>query len=758
MFKEDKAINTLSEDLLGRIKFSRHISNSILSWGGQESLVIGIYGHWGSGKSSVINLVKEEIRNVEHANKPTIIEYNPWEFTQQERIAEHFFNEIAKELKHNGSGKKDKEIALKFKKLSSVISFLPSPAYFLLKWIVVSSVLTISGLVSHYFSQVELITSVLIWVASLSWIALGILKILGTIFGNISQLFEIQSQINEKSNVRLKLEISELLRSRDNKLFIIMDDIDRLSAEEIRKLFALIRSNADFPNVFYLLAFDRKIVENCLTEGNEIRGREFLEKIVQVPFEIPHVGKTTLRKIFLKEMDAFLSNYPIIIDRFFGVNDSYWANVYYSGIENLFGSLRGVRRYLNSFRFNFTQLLEGEIIEVNPIDLMVLEAIRIFEPDYYEFMKTNEHIFTLLGQIKSYVNPKIDRKESFQRSLLIIKSENNRLCIEGLIRKLFPQIDGFYTHTTYSNYKSSWFADLHICSPQRYGRYFTLLPGAEDDELSEVQIQSILSNVSNYEKLMKSFGALIDIGKFRLALEQLNNYTSDERYFNINNFKALATALFDIMEEIEKIEDDLFDFGPDLEVYRILIQILKRSEEKEQNFLFLREAILSSIGITCSVYIVSLLFEKDENKKLDMPIDEDKVLLLQDLCVSKIIENKDLLLKSRRFTETLYRWKEWGDPEDVKNYIEEIINDFEKLIIFLNQFTAISRVFGSGDVVGIKTKGFQLKVLKNFADTIEIEKKVKSVMLENPKLYEANSEVLELFLKAQRNFILETRN
>ncbi len=320
MFKEDKAIETSSDDLLGRTKFSKHISNSILSWRGQESLVIGIYGQWGSGKSSVINLVKEEIISSDQANKPTIIEYNPWEFTQQERMSEHFFNEIAKELKHKANGKKDKEIALKFKKLSHVISFLPSPSNFLLKWIAVSSVVTISGLFSHYFSPIELITSVLMWVAGLAWVAFGIVKVLGMIFGNVAEFFEIESQINEKSNARLKLEISELLRSRNKKLFIIMDDIDRLSADEIKKLFALIRSNADFPNVIYLLAFDRKVVENCLGEGKRISGKEFLEKIVQVPFEIPHVGNTTLRKIFMKEMKVFLSNYPNIINRYLHVS------------------------------------------------------------------------------------------------------------------------------------------------------------------------------------------------------------------------------------------------------------------------------------------------------------------------------------------------------------------------------------------------------------------------------------------------------
>ncbi|UZN08167.1 KAP family NTPase [Leptospira santarosai] len=756
MFKEDKAINTSSEDLLGRTKFSRHISNSLLSWGGQESLVIGIYGHWGSGKSSVINLVKEEILNSNHANKPTIIEYNPWEFTQQERLAEHFFNEIAKELKHKGSGKKDKEIALKLKKLSHIISFLPNPSYILYNWIIfTSSFVTVAGLVSYYISWAQFITPFLTGTAILSWVALGFLKVLGKIFGGVSEILDIESQISEKSNSRLKKEISELLRKRKNKLLIIMDDIDRLSADEIRKIFGLIRGNADFPNVIYLLAFDRKIVEKSLGESNEIDGREFLDKIVQVPFGIPHIRIPTLRKIFLKEIDAFLTNYPDIQNRFFGVNQTYWAYIYLSGFEDLLGNLRRIQRFLNSFRFNFTQLLNGGILEVNPIDLIAIEAIRIFEPDYYEFMKKNGNIFTSLIESKYDTISTDNRKVNFERSLLLIKDKKNRSNIEGLIRRLFPLIDAIYTNTTYSDYQPFWFSDLHICSPDRFDRYFTLLPGNEEDELSELQIQNILSNLSNHERLTECFDDLIETGKFKTALEQLQNYTSNEIYVDIKNLKVLATTIFDAIEKIDAIEEDVLNFEPDLDVYVILIQILKRSDNKDNNYIALRDAIRNSQGISCPIYIVSTLSKKDADRSYDNPIEDDKILSLQNLCASKIKENRKTLLQRRCFKQTLYHWKEWGDPTDVREYVAEITNNFENLLVFLGKFVELSGTFGTGGMVGPKMREFQLSRLKDFADTFEIEKKLKSIEVENPKLYKINLEVIEFFMKSQEKDKLE---
>jgi len=61
MFIYDKPIETEKDDFLGRKRFSQHLGKALLDWKEKESLVIAIYGEWGSGKSSVINLASESI-------------------------------------------------------------------------------------------------------------------------------------------------------------------------------------------------------------------------------------------------------------------------------------------------------------------------------------------------------------------------------------------------------------------------------------------------------------------------------------------------------------------------------------------------------------------------------------------------------------------------------------------------------------------------------------------------------------------------
>ncbi|MCH5434346.1 KAP family NTPase, partial [Leptospira interrogans serovar Canicola] len=466
----------------------------------------------------------------------------------------------------------------------------------------------------------------------LSWLILFALKGIRKVLMSISDYFEIESKLNDKSNATLKSEISLLLSRREAKLLIIVDNLDRLTGEEIRKMFAVIRANSDFPNVIFLLAFDRTAIEKSLEGENGISSREFLEKIVQVSFEIPYVGISTLRRILLTEIESLISNYPKIKNRFFGENNANWANVYYSGFEELFTSLRNIRRYMNNFRFNFTHLLNEDILKVNPIDLIALEAIRIFEPDYYDFMKVHDYVFISLGSYRYDLSTKDERKENFENSLSIVQNEKNRSSVERIVRRLFPQIDGLYTNTTYSNRESSWFSNLNICSPDRFGRYFTLLPGYDESELTELQIQTVLKSFSNLEMLEKVFDDFLEERKFRLLLDQLQNYTSDEHYIKITDLKNLSIALFNALEKLEKIEDDLYTFGPDSVVYYILVQIMKRSNDKKSNYLTLRDAILNSEGLNAVIYTVNVLSINDKNGRNSGPIENENLILLQELC------------------------------------------------------------------------------------------------------------------------------
>jgi predicted KAP-like P-loop ATPase len=96
-FSPDRPIETASQDSLGRSSLAFLLAQKISEWRGRESLVIALYGPWGSGKSSVKNLILEKLR--EEKYKPfDPIEFNPWLPSGVEKITESFFYEIGVKL------------------------------------------------------------------------------------------------------------------------------------------------------------------------------------------------------------------------------------------------------------------------------------------------------------------------------------------------------------------------------------------------------------------------------------------------------------------------------------------------------------------------------------------------------------------------------------------------------------------------------------------------------------------------------------
>ncbi len=98
----DRPISLPPEDKLGRGVFAGGIARAITNWDGEESLVIGLYGEWGSGKTSIKNLIVGKLGNEALTDSP-VLEFNPWMWSGQEKLTTAFFSELGKVLGREGS-------------------------------------------------------------------------------------------------------------------------------------------------------------------------------------------------------------------------------------------------------------------------------------------------------------------------------------------------------------------------------------------------------------------------------------------------------------------------------------------------------------------------------------------------------------------------------------------------------------------------------------------------------------------------------
>ena len=92
------------EDEFNRWPFSRALADRIAGLGNAEgSAVIGLYGRWGYGKSSVLNFIKHRLEH-DHAAKVALLEFNPWLFSDRDALLASFYAELAKEGRCSLSG------------------------------------------------------------------------------------------------------------------------------------------------------------------------------------------------------------------------------------------------------------------------------------------------------------------------------------------------------------------------------------------------------------------------------------------------------------------------------------------------------------------------------------------------------------------------------------------------------------------------------------------------------------------------------
>ena len=72
----DTAIDDSTQDLFHRLPFANSLAGWILSLEGDDSFVIGLCGQWGSGKTSVLNLLLNELQSADEANRPIVVRFN----------------------------------------------------------------------------------------------------------------------------------------------------------------------------------------------------------------------------------------------------------------------------------------------------------------------------------------------------------------------------------------------------------------------------------------------------------------------------------------------------------------------------------------------------------------------------------------------------------------------------------------------------------------------------------------------------------
>ena len=208
----------------------------------------------------------------------------------------------------------------------------------------------------------------------------------------------------DRSLSQLRDDLSAALREQHKRILVIIDDVDRLPADEVRQIFRLVKSVADLPNVIYLLIFDRNIAERAFDDPANELGPKWHEKIVQAAFDLPPVQRIDIQQLFLEGLNKLVGAMDL-------PDQTRWGNVFHDGIAPWLSTPRDAGRLLNSLVVTWPAIAR----DVDFADFVALETLRLFEPGLHEFIRHNPHRLTGLARDSAYDR---DAKDSLGKDIL----------------------------------------------------------------------------------------------------------------------------------------------------------------------------------------------------------------------------------------------------------------------------------------------------------------------------------------------------
>jgi predicted KAP-like P-loop ATPase len=466
-YSSDYPIRSKREDRFNRVPFAARVADTAATWRDPSSIVIGLYGPWGGGKSSTLNLMEEAL--AAHVNV-VVVRFNPWLFNSEERLLCGFFETFAAALGRSTGTK----------------------------------AATLSGMLRDYGTLLAL--------ASLSMAGANPVNPSDAIKGIGDPL--ASGELDE-----LKGHVDQVLQRAGKRVVVLIDDIDRLDRTGVEAIFKLVKLTAGFANTSYVLSFDDEMVASSIGEryvqaGYQV-GRSYLAKNIQVPLHLPPPDPMQLRQMVFDGIAAALRQSGIELEREGAAAfDQHFAG----GLQRRLGTPRHAKRYVNAVAFALP-LLKGE---AHPVDLLLIEGIRVFYPKLYVAIRDNADLFLGGGRDSDQNVESAQRRqlvESIGKSAGDITADENASLRHDLLESLFPRLRATrFGH----DWEPNWAREQRICSEQYFRRYFTYTVPPSD--IGDPEVKSFPNGIesSNTPEQDAALEAFARRGVFPRLTHKLN--------------------------------------------------------------------------------------------------------------------------------------------------------------------------------------------------------------------------------------------
>ena len=701
MILAGQPINDPEQDVLGRRKLAVGIAEAIAGYSDTSSLVVALYGTWGTGKTSLLNMVMRSLPRKDETEQSilTVVQFNPWNYSDQNQLLTQFFDSLSMALKRPdlaGDYDELRELLQALKQRAKPFTFVPGLDRFI----------EVAG------------------------------KAVDIVSKGLSEAAE-----DARDLVTIKGEISRLLVENKTRLLVVIDDIDRLTSTEIRQVFQLVKSVADFKNVTYLLAFDRDIVSTSLSTVQSGTGTAYLEKIINVPIEVPPIRQPHMHQIIVQRINESIANDLPAYDW----NNERLAEGIFT-LSRAFTTIRQVDRFANLLAFS-ASLIRGNL---DYTDFVLLTGLQILSPGMYYFVRNHPAVFvdtpeTIMlsrDDADAKANQEVINKATQEHfgGTLTLEQARNYLAL------LFPKVEWQSGRRRPSDEEAKWRRERRICANlTAFETYFQL--DVPTDDVPKADLEALLDRLDRQSLTDALLGA-ISQGNGIAFLERLLDYADDSRV--VERADVIVEVL---INDGDRFETDMRGFpirldGPTL-IMQLVYRILRRRPVEEERYQILRRAIENATnGVYVAAKIVSVEDQTHGRYNLGGSRDVSKSLVsaahldhLEKVTLGKIetCAHAGMLGNLKELPYLLFRWLNWAGKEAVENYIVNDLSD-EQLVKFLAYFVGHPEVTDPDNPDAINWR-----LLDELVTSEGLQARVKKIA--NQAADESRTRVKEVFLR-----------
>ena len=472
-----------------------------------------------------------------------ILEFNPWMFSGTEELVQHFFGQLSAKLKLRNLAKVGKAIKAYGKEISGKVGI--------------------------------------------------VMKIAGMLLGSRGGI-----------DCRRKT-VEEALMKRKKPIVVVLDDVDRLSAQEIRDIFKLVRLTCSFPNLIYIVACDRLRVEQALEEQGQT-GRDYLEKILQLPFDLPEISHHILQRQLFDAIEDSLTDIktPGPFDR------EVWSDVYREIIRPLIRNMRDVRRYVAAIRGTVSGF-DGNVAHA---DILGLEAVRMFLPDVFRCLPGAIDSLTATSgpqsferdfatqtqeQVDNSHDHTVPRRERLIKELSKAAGQQPEV-VQAMLGLLFPEdaVD-----RKEELLRERRVAHEHVLS-------FYLERVVSDDLLSFYDAERAFARMADRNDL-DEFMRSLDPARWQDVVSNLNGFE-----FSPKHVEPGIIVFLNLLPNMPERSQDVFDTlnPPELTIRRVVRTLLQAHENDPASVESVTRRILTAVtALSSKLELVSVVGNRPES-------------------------------------------------------------------------------------------------------------------------------------------------